>query len=98
MVVPDDELLSITVLGGDYVVTKSSVNIFPHSDIIVEYFSVRLCVCVCFCVTYVLSTLILVNTILIVDCLHLPDLPSYTPTLISPLLYADTNPSPYRSP
>ena len=50
MVVPDDELLSITVLGGDYVVTKSSVNIFPHSDIIVEYFfSKVVCVCVFLC-------------------------------------------------
>ena len=28
VVVPDDELLSITILGGDFFVTKSGVNIF----------------------------------------------------------------------
>ena len=43
VVVPYDELLSITIIGGHFVVTNSGVNIPPHSDIIVEYFSGRSC-------------------------------------------------------
>ena len=38
VVVLDDGLLSITVLGGYFVVTKSGVNISPHSDSIVYFF------------------------------------------------------------
>ena len=41
VVVLYDELLSITILGRHFVVTNSGVNISPHSDIIVEYFSGR---------------------------------------------------------
>ena len=54
--------------------------------------------CMCVCVKYVLSNLILVNAIPVVDYLRLPNLPSYTPNPMSPLLYADTYPSPYPSP
>ena len=41
VVVLYDELLSITIVGRHFVVTNSCVNISPHSDIIVEYFSGR---------------------------------------------------------
>ena len=58
------------------------------------YVCVCVCVCVYVCVTYVLSNLILFNTIIVVDYLRLPNLPSYTPTLMSLLLYANTDPAP----
>ena len=43
VVVLDDEIMSITVLGEDFVITKSGVHICSQSDIIVKYFSGRSC-------------------------------------------------------
>ena len=49
VVVPDDKLRSITVLGGDFVITKSTVNrvspIIYHCRIFSMFMFVCLCVC-----------------------------------------------------
>ena len=51
---------------------------------------VYVCVCVCVCVTYFLLYFHATNPIPTSSVFLLPSVPSYTPTLRSPLLYADS--------
>ena len=56
------------------------------------------CVCVCVCVTYISSSSYATTPILNSSVFLLPSVPSYTPTPISPLLYADNRSSPFPLP
>ena len=59
---------------------------------------VWVCVCVCVCVTYISSSSYATTPILNSSVFLLPSVPSYTPTPISPLLYADNRSSPFPLP